>query len=88
MGLFIRSSTHTPQSAGDEVVVWDLKDGMHLVINTSNGPVLALAWVPITSDASAAFAFGCSDGLIHLFCRAGKKVCDFKSLLSCISPYI
>ncbi|KIJ97144.1 hypothetical protein K443DRAFT_10127 [Laccaria amethystina LaAM-08-1] len=60
-------------AAGDEVIVWDLKDGMHLVINASNGLVLALAWVPITSDASAAFAFGCSDGLIHLFRRAGKK---------------
>ena len=58
--------------------MWDLKDGMHIAINPSNGPISALAWVPTVSDASPAFAFGCQDGLIHLYRRIGNKVCYLK----------
>jgi hypothetical protein len=66
----------TPPSAGDEVIVWNLKRGLHQAINPSNGLVTALAWVPIRADVNGAFAFGCRDGLIHLYCRTGKKVHD------------
>lgn len=66
----------TPSSAGDEVVVWNLKRGMHQAINPSNGRVTVLAWVPIAADVNGAFAFGCCDGLIHLYRRTGKEVRD------------
>ena len=72
-------------SAGDEVVVWNLKLGVHQAINSSNGPVLALTWVPIAADVNGAFAFGCRDGLIHLYRRKGKKVRGSKQALLLLS---
>ena len=69
-------------SAGDEVVVWNLKLGVHQAINPSNGPVLALTWVPIATDVNGAFAFGCRDGLIHLYRWTGRRVRGSEQALS------
>ncbi|EDR12903.1 uncharacterized protein LACBIDRAFT_311907 [Laccaria bicolor S238N-H82] len=55
------------------VIVWNLKRGLHQAINPSNGLVTALAWIPIGADVNGAFAFGCRDGVIHLYCRTGNK---------------
>lgn len=76
MAIFIPLPYLTLPSAGDEVIVWNLKRGLHQAINPSNGLVTALAWIPIGADVNGAFAFGCRDGVIHLYCRTGNKVGD------------
>lgn len=51
------------------LVVWDLESDTHQTIPSSNGFVMAATWMLSTQSPAKAFAFGCHDGMIHVYVR-------------------
>jgi WD40 repeat protein len=60
------------------IVIWDISTGEKVQVISCgfHGPIGAVAWIPELPGQASGFAFGCTDGTIHVYQRVESSVCN------------